>query len=52
MYYFHQPEMITRKIATAQSTEVTNCLLRKSQSLCVVAMKVYRDQKEKEKTLF
>jgi len=52
MVHFQQPEMITRKIATAQSTEVTDCLPGKSQSLCVVATKVYRDQKEKEKILF
>lgn len=52
MVHFQEPEMITHKIATAQSPEVTDCLLGKSPSLCIVATKVYRDQKEKEKTLF
>lgn len=52
MVHFEQPEMITRKTATAQNTEVTDCLLGKSQSLCIVALKVYRDQRQKEKTLF
>lgn len=52
MVHFQQPEMITRKIATAQSPEVTDCLLGKSQSPCIVAMKAYRDQKrERENSI-